>query len=196
MKYYAEFFVRYVLLLAFLGSFVSCQKNSEKEEDVFCRIENVERFYDGMTFNINMSLDKDCYDVDLLNSGMRVFTPVWIETVDDTLLLKEFSPWANMVSDSCLKAGCPQKTPLSFGRMKRTNLRKSNYKWFVEWVDSSMTKGEYLFPKGTKMEPFYKFSQKCLKVVIPCFGKDDPPNMEYNISVRENNGVTCSYCEN
>lgn len=185
-----------IIFLLVVFSFISCRTNDEKN-DYFCKIENIEQYYDGMTFNINMSLEKDCYDVDQLTSGMRIFDPFWVEINDDTLFLKKYSPWAYMVSDSCLKAGgCPHKTQLSFGRMKRTNLRKSNYKWFLAWLDSTKTKGEYLFPKGTKKTPFNKFSQKCLKVEIPCFGEGDPPNIEYHFSGRDSRGISCFYCGN
>lgn len=185
----------YIFVLLFCTILISCKNKNDETTESFCRIENLNKYYNGISFNLNMSLDKDCYDVDEVSSGMRTIIPFWIETIEDTLLLKKHPFWGNMVSDSCLKDNdCPEQSIISAARMTRTNLKNSDYKWFVEWIDSAqIEEWSFLFPKGTEKEVFQSLQHKCLKIVIFCFEKNMSRNTVFNISTNDF-GVTCSSC--
>lgn len=190
MKVFQVHILFFILCIAL----ISCKDYDVKAKESFCKIENLNQHYNGISFNLNMSLNQECYDVDATSFGMRKLFPFWIESIGDTLLLKKHPFWGIMVSDSCEKDDdCQEQTLISYARMKRTNLQNSNYKWFIAWVDSSTIREGSLFPKGTRTEIFNSMSHQCLKIIIPCFKKNDSRNRIYDFST-DDLGVVCSYC--
>lgn len=189
------FFVQMIL------NITACVDKHEERANVdiagpYCRIENLQSYYNGLFFTLKISLDYDCYDMDEYVSNIRLFRPYWIETFGDTLILKKHPLRGPILSDSCRRAGnCPNQTIMSLARAKRSNLRMSNYNWFIEWQTEDNLLDTTFFPSWTPKTPFTNFSSKCLKLEIPCFKQNASLKNLYDDSSPDFSRATCTYCK-
>lgn len=191
----AIFFVQMIL------NITACVDKHEERANVdiagpYCRIENLQSYYNGLFFTLKLSLDYDCYDMDEYASNIRLFRPYWIETFGDTLILKKHPLRGPILSDSCRRAGnCLNQTIMSLARAKRSNLRMSNYNWFIEWQTEDDLLDTTFFPSWTPKTPFTNFSSKCLKLEIPCFKQNASLKNLYDDSSSDFPRATCTYCK-
>ncbi len=189
------FFVQMIL------NITACVDKHEEKANVdiagpYCRIENLQSYYNGLFFTLKISLDYDCYDMDEYASNIRLFRPYWIETSGDTLILKKHPLRGPILSDSCRRDGnCPNQTIMSLARVKRSNLRMSNYNWFIEWQTEDNLLDTTFFPSWTPKTPFTSFSSKCLKLEIPCFKQNASLKNLYDDSSPDFPRATCTYCK-
>ena len=189
------FFVQMIL------NITACVDKHEERANVdiagpYCRIENLQSYYNGLFFTLKLSLDYDCYDMDEYASNIRLFRPYWIETFGDTLILKKHPLRGPILSDSCRRAGnCPNQTIMSLSRAKRSNLRMSNYNLFIEWQTEDNLLDTTFFPSWTPKTPFTNFSSKCLKLEIPCFKQNASLKNLYDDSSPDFPRATCTYCK-
>ncbi len=189
------FFVQMIL------NITACVDKHEEKANVdiagpYCRIENLQSYYNGLFFTLKISLDYDCYDMDEYASNIRLFRPYWIETSGDTLILKKHPLRGPILSDSCRRDGnCPNQTIMSLARVKRSNLRMSNYNWFIEWQTEDNLLDTTFFPSWTPKTPFTSFSSKCLKLEIPCFKQNASLKNLYDDSSPDLPRTTCTYCK-
>ena len=189
------FFVQMIL------NITACVDKHEERANVdiagpYCRIENLQSYYNGLFFTLKLSLDYDCYDMDEYASNIRLFRPYWIETFGDTLILKKHPLRGPILSYSCRRTGnCPNQTIMSLARAKRSNLRMSNYNWFIEWQTEDNLLDTTFFPSWTPKTPFTNFSSKCLKLEIPCFKQNASLKNLYDDSSPDFPRATCTYCK-
>ena len=178
----------------------ACRENYQKKDDddialPYCQIENIKSYYNGLSFSLKMSLDFDCFDMDEFVSAQRLFRPYWIETIGDTLFMKKHPLRGPIISDSCKRAGnCPGQTIMSLARMRQSNLKMKNYNWFINWQKQDDIFDETFFPLWAKKMPFVNFSQKCLKLEIPCFMQKTSLEPLYDDSSPTHARVMCLYC--
>lgn len=193
-RFITIFFVQMIL------SITACGEKHEERGNVdaagsYCRIENIQSYYNGLSFSLKMSLDHDCYDMDENASSQRLFRPYWIEIAGDTLIMKKDPLRGPILSDSCKRIGnCPKQTIMSLARAKQSNLRTSNYNWFIEWQTKDNLLDTTVFPSWTPKTPFTNFSSKCLKLEIPCFKQNALLKNLYDDSSPDLPRAICTFC--
>lgn len=83
---------------------------------------------------------------------------------------------------------------MSLARVKQSNLKMKDYNWFIEWQKQKDIFNETFFPSWAKKTPFVSFSQKCLKLEIPCFKQNTPLDSLYDDSSPMHPRVVCTNC--